>query len=160
MPAFNVVFMLRCTLLRIPFDFLYSSFCRSLCHHLRPFSCAHNTSHRQAPGVDSSKISCFRLRLLVLLESRAIHHKGTHSHYHYGQRRRVWCLNHRSYLCFARRLRYQVVNRQEVPPRFTPSNTGLLFRWGPPSIPRLAVEHDLARGPRSLCAAECHAFKL
>jgi hypothetical protein len=38
--------------------------------------------------------------------------------------------------------------------------TWFLFCWYPPPIPRLALEHDLARCPCSLRSAKHHAFKL
>ena len=53
-----------------------------------------------------------------------------------------------------------MVYRQKIPSGATHGDHRFLFRRGPPPIPCLALEHDLARRPGSLRAAEHYAFKL
>ena len=104
--------------------------------------------------MDSSKISYFRARLFVFLESWAIQHKGTYSYFHHGQRRGEWHLNHGRRLFYAHRLWYQVVLWKKTSTGTTHANHGFLSRWRPPPIPSLALEHDMAWCPGSLRAAK------
>ena len=144
----------------IHYDLLDSISCSPLCPHLRHFFSARCAPIGQAPRVDSSKVSYFRLRLLVFLESRAVQHKGTHSYRDHGQRRGRGCPDHRCCHCDAHRLWYPVVDRQEIPPGLPYSGIRLLFGWHPPPVSRLALEHDLAGRPGSLLTAKRHSFEL
>ena len=53
-----------------------------------------------------------------------------------------------------------MVYRKEISSGTTHGDHRFLFRRGPPPIPRLALEHDLARRPCSLRPAEHYTFKL
>ena len=53
-----------------------------------------------------------------------------------------------------------MVHRQEITPRITHSDSRFLLCWDPPPIPRLALEHDLARSSCSMRTLEHHTFEL
>ena len=159
-PAFNTFISLRCMFLFIPRFMSWHSFTSpsTICHDRYPCRSGCRFPVRKVFRVGSPQVPSHDFWLVNVIESRAVQHQGTHTHCHYGKHLHGRHHSHRYCRHFAYHLWRRVVNWQAPLPWHPGSAARVLLRWHSPSIPCVALKHDLARCPRPVCIIERHAF--
>ena len=150
LPAFNQLFTLRCKSHNLSSVQNTHSLCRAFLPHLWCGSAVTCPSNRSVPRVGSPNHQVQNIRLCLVPKPWPIQHQGAHRHHCDGQDRRMGCLLYRRRALSGRLLQAGLRIRLRgyglpLHPTF-----GLCLCWLVQTIPRVAVEHDLAWRRRQL----------